>query len=76
MKSIDKTLLGFFMILVSLNFVAAGFAAEWINPGEERFFFGGGVFLPNFDTKLRVDDKTSGSTGTEINLEDDLVPIY
>jgi len=59
------------MILACLHFAANGFAADWINLGEERFKLGAGVFLPNFDTKLRIDNKTIG-TGTEIDLEDDL----
>ena len=29
--------------------------ADWIKPGEEKFFFEGGAFFPAFDTQLRVD---------------------
>jgi hypothetical protein len=71
LKYIEKTIIGFLMILACLHFAANGFAADWINLGEERFKLGAGVFLPNFDTKLRIDNKTIG-TGTEIDLEDDL----
>jgi hypothetical protein len=46
-------------------------ADEWINPGEERFHFVGGVFLPAIDTSLRVDN-TNIEIGNEINLQDDL----
>jgi hypothetical protein len=46
-------------------------ADDWIKPGEERFKFVGGVFLPAFDRTVRVDNPTLG-IGDEINLEDDL----
>jgi hypothetical protein len=60
------------IILVSGSFLTnASFAADWIKPGEERFKFGGGVFFPSFDTKLRVDNNTIGN-GTEVDLENDL----
>ena len=59
------------IILVFANFLStAGLAADWIKPGEERVKFGGGVFFPNFDTKLRIDNNNIG--GTEVDLEDDL----
>ena len=45
-------------------------AKDWIKPGDERFKLGGGIFLQNFDTTVRVDDVDLG--GTDINLEDDL----
>ena len=60
------------IVLVIDGFLpAAGLTAEWIKPGQERLKLGGGVFLPSFDTKLRVDNKTFGA-GTRVNLEDDL----
>jgi hypothetical protein len=72
MKLFKYMLLG--IILVFGSFLStASLAADWIKPGEERFKFGGGVFFANFDTKLRFDDKTTGTgTGTEVDLEDDL----
>ncbi len=71
MKSIEKTVIGFLMILVCLHFPASGFAEDWIKPGEERLKLGAGVFFPSFGTKLRVDSDTIGA-GTEVDLEDDL----
>ena len=46
-------------------------AEEWIRPGKERFTVAAGVFLPEFNTELRVDSKNLG-TGVTIDLEDDL----
>ncbi len=71
MKSIGKTFIAFLIILASLHFTTAGFAADWIKPGEERLKLGAGVFLPSFGTKLRVDDVNTGD-GTGVDLEDDL----
>ncbi len=69
MKLFKYILLG--IILVFANFLStAGLAADWIKPGEERLKLGGGVFLPSFDTKLRIDNNNIG--GTEVDLEDDL----
>ncbi|MNK15786.1 hypothetical protein D3C87_339360 [compost metagenome] len=42
-----------------------------ILPGEEKFLFQLGYFLPSFDTKLRVDND-DGTRGDEVNLEKDL----
>lgn len=62
----------FGIILVIGSFLSTvSIASDWIKPGEERFKFGAGVFLPSFDTKLRVDNNTIG-TGTEVDLENDL----
>jgi hypothetical protein len=52
-------------------FPFAGQAGAWINQGEENFQFRGGVFIPAFDVRLRVDSKNLGD-GTEIDLQDDL----
>ena len=71
MKLIEKIFLGFFIMLASLHFTTVGLADDWIKPGEERWFFSGGVFLPNFDTNLRVDNRTLGA-GTKIDIENDL----
>ena len=46
-------------------------AEDWIRPGTEKFAVSAGFFLPEFDTKLRVDSKNLG-TGVTIDLEDDL----
>jgi hypothetical protein len=59
------------ILLIALFLPTTGLTEEWIKPGEERLKLGGGVFLPSFDTKLRVDNKTLGA-GTGVNLEDDL----
>jgi hypothetical protein len=72
MKLFYKILIGLLMILSVPSVVSTARAADWIKPGEEHLYLGAGVFIPNFDTTLRVDDKTSGTTGTDINLEDDL----
>ena len=47
-----------------------GKAEEWINPGDEKVYLVGGVFLPAFDTDVRVD--TTLGIGSEIDLQDDL----
>lgn len=47
-----------------------GQAADWIKPGEERFKIGAGVFLPSFNTDLRINATDVGGSGTD--LEDDL----
>ena len=71
MKSIEKTFIAFLMILASLHFTTASLSADCIKQGEERFKLGAGVFFSNFDTKVRIDDNTTG-TGTQVDLEDDL----
>jgi hypothetical protein len=70
MKSLSRLLFAFVLVWGCL-FPNAGKAGEWINPGEERFKFVGGAFLPAFDRTARVDNKTLG-IGTGIDLEDDL----
>lgn len=60
------------IVLILSNFLSgASLAADWIKFGEERFKLGGGVFLPSFDTRLRVDNNTIGD-GTGVDLENDL----
>ena len=39
---------------------------------KDRFYVGVGLYRPNFDTRIRVDDAESGISGTLLNLEDDL----
>ena len=70
MKSFSRLLFAFVLIWGCLV-PNAGKAGEWINPGEERFLFVGGVFLPAIDTSVRVDNPSLG-IGNEIDLEDDL----
>jgi len=56
-------------ILFSLPMAAQ--AEEWIQPGTETWLISGGVFLPEFDTKLRVNNSnTDGGIG--VDLEDQL----
>jgi hypothetical protein len=51
----------FALIIISGCLVPnAAKAEEWINPGEERFHFVGGVFLPAIDTDVRVDNTNIG----------------
>ncbi len=71
MKSLSRLLFVFVLIWGCLV-PTAGKAGEWINPGDERFLFVGGVFLPAIDTSVRVDNANTGGIGDEINLEDDL----
>lgn len=47
------------------------FAAEWINPGGESFVFAAGVFLPAFDSVIRLDN-TEFNIGDQVDLENDL----
>ena len=70
MKSLSRLLFALVLLWGCLvpNAVKAG---EWIKPGEERFKFIGGVFLPAFDRKIRVDNPSLG-IGEEIDLENDL----
>ena len=70
MKLFKYMLLGIILVF-GVFFSTASLAADWIKPGEERLKLGGGVFLPSFDTKLRVDDVNIGD-GTGVDLEDDL----
>jgi len=70
MKSLSRLLFAFVLICGCL-FPNTGKAGEWINPGEERFLFVGGVFLPSFDNSVRVDNANLG-IGDEIDLQDDL----
>lgn len=39
---------------------------------KDRFLFSAGLYRPNFDTKVRVDDANTGISGTLLNLEKDL----
>lgn len=39
---------------------------------KDRFMVGFGMYQPNFDTKIRVDESTTGISGTLLNLEKDL----
>lgn len=70
MRSLSRLLFALVLIWGCL-LPNAGKAGEWINPGEERFMFVGGVFLPAIDTEVRVDNTNIG-IGDGINLQDDL----
>ena len=39
---------------------------------KDRFYFGLGLYRPNMDTQIRVDDAQTGASGTLLNLERDL----
>lgn len=39
---------------------------------KDRFYFGLGLYRPDFTTKVRVDDSVTGISGTVLNLERDL----
>ena len=70
MKNLSRLILALVLIWGCLvpNDVKAD---EWINPGDEKFYFIGGVFLPAFDRAVRIDN-TSIGMGNEIDLESDL----
>lgn len=70
MKSLNHRLFVFVLIWGFL-IPSIGKADEWINSGEERFYFAGGVFLPAIDTKTRIDNANLG-IGDVIDLKDDL----
>ena len=60
------------ILLVNILLVAQpGLADEWIKPGEETFTIGAGVFLPSFNSSLRVNN-SSLDLGDQIDLEKDL----
>ena len=46
-------------------------ASEGIKPGEEKFTLSAGVFLPTFNTKLKVNNSDL-DLGTDIDVENDL----
>ena len=48
----------------------ANASAETLKPGDERFKFVAGWFLPAFDTDVRIDD--TDNEGDEVDLGDDL----
>jgi hypothetical protein len=39
---------------------------------KDRFYFGLGLYRPDFKTQVRVDDSVTGISGTVLNLEQDL----
>ena len=39
---------------------------------KDRFFVSAGMYRPNMDTRIRVDDANTGISGTLLNLEKDL----
>lgn len=70
MNNLIKRRIKLIMLSTTL-FIPQVVATEWINQGEETFVFGAGVFLPSFNSSLRVDN-TDLDLGTGVNLEDDL----
>ena len=52
------------------SLAAAGARAESLKPGEERFKFVAGWFLPAFNTDVRIDD--TDTDGDKVSLGDDL----
>lgn len=58
---------GFGTLAVLAGMVAS---ADSLKPGDERFKFVAGWFLPSFGTDVRFDG--DGSAGDEVNLDDDL----
>ena len=56
-------------VLVALPMASQ--AEEWIRPGTETWLISGGVFLPEFDTNIRVNN-TNLDAGAGVNLEDKL----
>ena len=70
MKNIQRLAYGLTVAaMFSLPLVAQ--AKERIQPGTERFSIAGGVFLPEFDTKIRVNN-TNLDGGFGVDLEDQL----
>jgi hypothetical protein len=49
----------------------AGQSADVITPGQERATFVVGIFLPGFDTNLRINNVELGQ-GTRLNLQDSI----
>lgn len=60
-----------YTLLLLLILPRFSLAEEWITPGEETLEFGIGVFLPSFDSSLRVDN-TDQDLGSGVDLENDL----
>lgn len=61
------------VLLVSLGMAAAatsGAKADSLAPGDERFKFVAGWFLPAFGTDVRLDGE--GTEGDDVSLDDDL----
>lgn len=60
----------FAMIALAGAAAATSAHADSLKPGDERFKFVAGWFLPAFGTDVRIDGDTE--TGDDVNLEDDL----
>lgn len=69
LKKKQSAILTFLATLFILPTVA--YSDDWIQPGEENITIRAGAFLPWYGTDARV-DSSDGSTGTGLNLEDDL----
>jgi hypothetical protein len=71
MHVLRQATLPVFSLLLLLSTPLTSQAAEetW---KKDRFFVGIGLYRPNIDTEIRVDDAATGISGTLLNLEDDL----
>ncbi len=63
--------------LAAASIAGAALSAEPARAGDEtwkkdRFYVSVGLYRPNFDTRIRVDETTTGISGTLLNLEQDL----
>jgi hypothetical protein len=64
------------LAIFALTMAAVAPAAEAANESEawkkDRFYIGLGLYRPNIDTRVRVDDAITGIGGTLLNFEKDL----
>jgi hypothetical protein len=65
-------LTGFFLIFLGTALGASDAAAQEEKWRQDRFYVGFGLYRPNFDTRIRVDEAITGISGTLLNLERDL----
>ena len=65
------------LLLAAIGFAGTLFAPQGALAQDEtwkkdRFYFGLGLYRPDFKTQVRVDDSVTGISGTLLNLEQDL----
>ncbi len=73
MYEMHKTILLASAVLVAIvGLMPADAAAQDETWKKDRFYLGLGLYRPNIDTRIRVDDANTGISGTLLNLEDDL----
>jgi len=58
------------VLALSVSLLASAASADSLKPGDERFKFVAGWFLPAFGTDVRIDGETE--PGDDVNLDDDL----